>query len=378
MTKVTVRYVQQLVDRHGHARFYLRVPGQPRITLPVTGLDDPKFTEIYEAALNGDAMPQAKRKGGKPKIEALVSGTFRALTAAYLEFIAPIKTLSAKTKYARRRHLELACKVVIKTKGGNDEFGDFPVSAVRPKHIQVLLDEKRATPDEANVRRKVLLQAFDWTLTREWGVDVNPVVATKPITTGSMGHKPWHQEHVDRFVECHPPGSKAYFALALLFYTGQRIGDIVRLGKQHISKDGSELVFTQQKNEARSQRRMTLVIMPALQEQLAMVPRDQLTFLVNSYGRPYNTDSFGTWFHKCCMEAGLEGYSAHGLRKSLLTLGSNLRLSSQELAAIAGHATVQEMEKYVRERDTQMLAREGGKKIAAALVKSDPLKAGSK
>ena len=379
MTKVTVRYVQQYVDRNGHPRFYVRVPGQKKVTLPVKSLDDPKFRELYNAALNGDAMPQPARKGGALKGKAPVDGTFRALTTAYLSYIGPLKTLTAKTKYNYRRHLEMACKVVIRTKKwGARDFGDMPVADVQPPHIQVLLDEKRATPHEANVRRKVLHKVFAWTLNRPWGVKSNPVDPTSRLETDSQGYLPWLQEHIDRFVEAHPAGTKAYFALSLLFYSAQRRGDIVRFGRQHVSKDGADLIFTQQKGEERKHRRMKLMIMPALQELFEGVPKDQLTFLVNSHGNPYSADAFGKWFHKCCLEAGLKGYSAHGLRKSLLTLGSNLRLTSQELAAIAGHATVQEMEKYTRQRDTELLAAEGGKKIAAALAANDPLKAGSK
>ena len=37
-----------------------------------------------------------------------------------------------------------------------------------------------------------------------------------------------------RFEAKHPIGSKARLALALLLYTGQRRGDVVRLGRQHI------------------------------------------------------------------------------------------------------------------------------------------------
>ena len=49
--------------------------------------------------------------------------------------------------------------------------------------------------------------------------------------------------------QIHPPGTKAYLALALFFYTGQRLGDVVLFGRQHIQ--GDHLISRQQKGEKR-------------------------------------------------------------------------------------------------------------------------------
>ena len=47
----------------------------------------------------------------------------------------------------------------------------------------------------------------------------------------------WDEGEIAQFEAAHPVGSKARLAMALLLYTGQRRGDVVRMGRQHI-RDG--------------------------------------------------------------------------------------------------------------------------------------------
>lgn len=376
MAKMTIRYVKQYVDQHGKPKLYLRLPGQPLVRLPVDSVDDPKFVEVYDAALNGDTVSQPTALDKAVKLEPPKAGTFRALVADYLGFVEGDPDLNVKTKYEKRRQLEATCRMIIKTKRGDRLFGDVPLELITPQQIQQLLDARRATPEDANQQRKVLRVMYNWaTEASRKKAPSNPVIGTKPIKSHSEGHLPWLPEHIARFVERHPPGTKAFFAAAMIFYTsGSRIGDIVRFGRQHVSKDGTELVFTQQKAENRKHRRMTLAIPQPLRELLAAVPPGQLTFLVTATGRPFTAHSFGKWFHKRCLEAGLDGYSAHGLRGGFMTWGVHLGLTSSELAALAGHATLKQAEVYIKARDTELLSRKGGQVVAEGLVSRDPFK----
>jgi integrase len=88
----------------------------------------------------------------------------------------------------------------------------------------------------------------------------------------SEGHETWKWEDIQNFAARHPPGTKAHRALALLLFTGQRRGDVVRVGRQHI-KDGA-LEFVQQKGG----KEMRIPILPALKEALDAVPDAQLIF----------------------------------------------------------------------------------------------------
>lgn len=354
---VRIRYLKQYRDRHGKMRLYVRIPGRPEIRLQVNSTDDPNFGLAYAAALNGEqvhnSVPQSKASASNT-----IQGSLRALCVAYSGFLAKDTTLSERTKYTRRRHLEEVCREV---SASNVPAGDVPVDKMAPKHVQQLLDRKRDTPEASNDRRKALLALFKWAVPRGLAQG-NPAAQTDKIRTHSEGFATWKQEHIQRFVETHPLGTKPYLAVALLLYTGQRRADVVRFGRQHI-KEGA-LRFVQQKNERRMHKSMRIPILPQLQEALDLVPSTQLTFLVTEFGKPFTAAGFGNWMRDKCDQAGLKGYSAHGLRKALQTMGAELGLSDRELMAIAGHETTAMTTLYTKKRDRDLLAASGMAKLA--------------
>ena len=106
------------------------------------------------------------------------------------------------------------------------------------------------------------------------------------------------------------------------------------------------------------------VILPQLQEALDLVPATQLTFLVTGFGKPFTAAGFGKRMRDKCDQAGLKGYSAHGLRKALQTMGAELGLSDRELMAIAGHETTAMTTLYTKKRDRDLLAASGMAKLS--------------
>ena len=92
------------------------------------------------------------------------------------------------------------------------------------------------------------------------------------------------------------------------------------------------------------------------------------TFLQTSFGQPFKTAAgFGNWFRQCCDEAGLaKGLSAHGLRKATARRLAELGCSTHQIAAITGHATLSEVQRYTRAADRKRLAQEAMKKLIEA------------
>ncbi len=126
--------------------------------------------------------------------------------------------------------------------------------------------------------------------------------------------------------------------------------------------------FVQKKNEKRMHKHMRLTIIPMLAEALDTVPKTQMTFLQTEYGKPFTPAGFGNWFRDRCDEAGLQGYSAHGLRKALQALGADAGLSDRELMAIAGHESSTETSRYTKKQDRDRLAASGMAKLAGVQV----------
>src|SRR6185295_19001843 len=108
----------------------------------------------------------------------------------------------------------------------------------------------------------------------------------------------WDESEIAQFETAHPIGSKARLAMALLLYTGQRRGDVVRMGRQHI-RDGV-LSIRQEKTA----HLVEIPVHPALATIIAQTPiAGQLTFLTSVTGASFSSAGFGNVFRDWCDEA---------------------------------------------------------------------------
>jgi len=123
----------------------------------------------------------------------------------------------------------------------------------------------------------------------------------------------------------------------------------VRLGRKHLQ--AGRLRFVQAKNEHRKPVEVDIPVHPDLAAALAatrLVGAD--TFLVTDYGKPYSAAGFGDRFREWCDQAGLAHCSAHGLRKAMAARLAERGATPHEIMAIAGHQTLEEVERYTRGR----------------------------
>ena len=96
----------------------------------------------------------------------------------------------------------------------------------------------------------------------------------------------------------------------LLLLTGQRRGDVVRMGCQHV-KDGWIRVC-----QEKTGTEIEIPMHPELARAIGALPKTNMTFLVTAYGAPHTPAGFGNWFREQCDHARLKHCSAHGLRKA--------------------------------------------------------------
>jgi integrase len=361
-----LRYLVADRSRHGQTRFYVRVPGRAKIRLQVDSIDDPQFGLAYAAALNGERwQPKTVTATLRVPSDKPIPGSLRALCVKYFAYLANDPMLADITKANRRKFLEEVCREPPQP-GSTKVMGDMPVARFDATHVQAIVDRRVKTPEAANVRRKAISALFQWAIPRGYAKGANPATVVKAIRTYSEGHRTWGQAEIDQFVKRHPLGTKAYLALALLLGLGQRRSDTAKLGRQHVK--GSVIEFVQDKNEKRLHKHMRLPIIPMLAEALETIPKTQMTFLQTEYEKPFTSAGFGNWFRDRCDEAGLQGYSAHGLRKAQQALGADAGLSDRELMAIAGHESSTETSRYTKKRDRDLLAASGMAKLAGVRV----------
>ncbi len=256
-----------------------------------------------------------------------------------------------------------------------EQHGFKPYRRLEKKHVGEMRDAKVAAvaPEAGNNLVKALRSLFAWAIDSEIDpqLQLNPARDVKHISTGSQGWHTWTVEEVHQFEDRHPVGSKARLALALLQYTGARASDAIRLGPQ-MERDGAteagepirRLHFTEWKNRKRKPKHRAIPILPELRAIIDATPSGHLSYLVTRHGRPYSSSStFGQWFKRQCVMAGLPHCSAHGLRKAGATIAAQNDASSHALMAIYGWTTLKQAEVYTRAVNSMRLADEQMHKI---------------
>jgi integrase len=183
--------------------------------------------------------------------------------------------------------------------------------------------------------------------------ETDPTAGLQVKVRATEGHRTWSEDDIAQFEAVHPTGSRARLAFGLLLYTGQRRGDVLRMGRQHI-KDGC-LVVRQGKTGAP----LDIHIHPDLQTILAASEADHLTFLVTAAGRPFTPSGFTNWFRYTCREAGLpHGLTPHGLRKAMCRRLAENGCSEERIKAISGHKSSRELAKYTKAVNQKRMTRD--------------------
>jgi integrase len=157
-------------------------------------------------------------------------------------------------------------------------------------------------------------------------------------------------------------GTKGRLAFALLLYTDQRRSDVVKMGPQAIQQG----VFTidQGKTEGGEEAHLEIPVHPKLREIIDATPTVGVeTFLVTHFGRPYTAPGFGNWFRELCDAAGCREVSAHGLRKATARRLAEIGCTAHQIAAITGHASLSEVQRYTKAADRKRMAREAMAKL---------------
>lgn len=362
--KTDLPYLHEDRDRYGNIRVYFRRrPGARKIrirALPGT----PEFLAEYAEAASpyaNETVPERKAASA-PTID-----TFRWLCTRYMgDRNSPFQDLAENTQAARRGILEQCWDERIAPEK-DDIFGDCPLKHFTSKHVRILRDRKRGTPETANNRLKAIRAVFGYGVEEELGgLTADPTIGVKRRkSTKTGGRHSWTIDEVHQYEERHPVGTKARLALALLLYLGQRRSDIPQFGRQHVRNGW--LIFTQHKNRNRNPVRLELPIIAELQRIIDASPTGDLTFLVTEFNKAFSIPGFGNKMRQWCDEAGLPHCSAHGLRKAAATRLADLGCTHHEIMAITGHQTLKEVENYTKAADQKRLAKRAMNKLSRSI-----------
>jgi integrase len=341
MTGFELPYVQRVVDRFGKVRFYFRRDGYARCRLPGEPLG-PEFMTAYHEALAAGPLPL---QGGQ---SAAVAGSIGWLVEQYYRGAA-FRGLKPGSQTAYRGILEQL----------RETHGHRLVKHLQRKNVRALRDAKAATPDAANSLLKVLRHLIRLALDLEL-IATDPSRGIKRLKPANPdGYHTWTEPEIARYRERWPVGSEERMALELLLHTGQRRSDVIRLGPKDVTEDGDGarwIVLTQLKTG-------TPVHVPLHPELEALLRFDRPAFLLARRGQPCSPAVFSDWFRKACDAAGLPHCTAHGLRKAAARRLAEAGCTTHQIAAITGHKTLVEVERYARQYDRKRSAGDAMRKV---------------
>jgi len=332
-------HLQRQLTRHGKTVWYVRIGKGPRIRIRAE-FGTSEFDAEYQRALSG--KPRSSKLGA-------AAGTLGWLIERYRETSA-WTDLSLATRRNRENHF----KHVIKSAGHQQ------LRSITQDVIIAGRDRRAATPAQARNFLDAMRGVFRWAKSAKHVV-VDPTEGIKsPKRKKGPGFPVWTEADAEAYEKRWPIGTKERVWLDVLFYTGLRRGDAVRLGRQHV-RDGEATLRTE---KSQGQITVTLPILPVLQRTLDAGPIGELAFICGKNGKPLTKESFGNAFKEACQAAGLVNRSAHGCRKIAATRAAENGATVAQLNAIFGWSGTAMASLYTQAADRKRLAQEAMNMLA--------------
>ena len=324
---IRMRYVKVTTKPSGLRFIYYVRPGYERARLPDLPENDPAFLAAYAQAAAGAVRAPSR-------LEPVEEGTIAALCASYRRSLA-FRGLRAST---RKMRAPIVGKIA-------EKVGAALVTDLAPRHIRQ--DIAELSPHAANNRLKVWRVLLNHAVEVDL-IEISPAVSVKPHKLPAGGFHCWTDAEVQQYRAHHASGTKARLALEVALWTGARLGDLVRLGRQNITRGSLSYVSEKTRIE------VCIPVLPEAQAELGHVPKTRMLFFETP-----SSDAFGQWFRSQCRAAGLRGCSMHGLRKARARIIAENGESAHAIMAWGGWETLAEVQHYTKAVDRRKLTHAG-------------------
>ena len=336
MVLIPMKYLKTYVSKGKEYRYYRR--GKFNVRL-VEKPGSAAFASEY-----AKADTDYNKKPENTANTVIVPGTFRELATKYLaspEF----KAVRETTKKNYRQGTNLAIQLL----------GRWSVDKIEMPHIVKLRDKYAATPGKANLLVQQIRLIYGWGIPRGYAKH-NPAnfrdTSIRALPTGE--HMPWPEPLLEKFLLHAAPEVAATIAVGL--YTGQRIGDCLKLSWRDISANGIKV--TQQKTG----KDLLIPLHPDLEIVLDALPKRSTRILTTKTGRVWTMTNWHETLKREKNRLGGDGYVFHGLRKSAVCRLIQAGCSTHEAGSITGQSADM-VEYYARQIDQQKLAKSAMQKL---------------
>lgn len=326
MTKIRLKYIKEY-NRNGIVYRYFRRHGCPQMALPGQP-GSREFNAAYEAALNEKPIPASAHK----------AATLGKLIAEYygaVDFV----NLKPSSRKLYRIILD-----PISRQHGRRLVRDMGRENAR----KIIEDIGASKPGMANLTRAVLKRLLRYAIDRGWRND-NPAAGIAPYKIGTR--HTWTDDQLRAYEVRWPLGTRERLAYASLLYSGQRGGDVVKMMRPDAKAKFIKLI--QEKTGAE----LTLPIHPEWRRAINAGPSKGLSLIGDAKGRPIKRPMLTLIIQDAALKAKLPpACKAHGLRKALLRRLAEGGRSAKEMAAMSGHKSLKEIERYTDAANQKHLA----------------------
>lgn len=252
--------------------------------------------------------------------------------------------LSGASQRSYSRYLERANRLM------RNKRGESPaVKMIERQDVRALRDALAETPGAASQAVRAMGALFAWAVENEKVRD-NPAKGVKKFK--GKEHQPWPEELIEEALGDPQVG----MAVALFYFTGQRINEVVKMSWGAVEGDHMR-VFVQ-----KTQSHIRVAILPELMEMLKAQPRDSVAILTNANGQPWSQSGLRQKLQGWAAERG-KHVVPHGLRKNAVNALFEAGCTAAEVSGITDQS-IPMLAHYAKGRNKLTLGR-------AAVVKFD-------
>ncbi len=314
MAKIDLDFVKTVRSK-GKDYLYFNTgnPKKSYVRLPDAG--SPDFGTKYGAYL----AVRTKREALK------IAVTFAELASGYQLS----KKYLNRSEGTQRTYLPYIIRMI-------DMFSDWPASDIDRADIRELLAD--LTPGAQTMQLSVAKNIFGYGVTNDL-IEGNPTGDIE-IDHESTPHEPWPDAVIEKALK-----GPVRLPVALLYFTGQRIGDVCKMRWSDI--DDGVITVVQQK----TRKEMYVPLHSRLLSILAETPRSLTTIVCKPNGKPYTPSAL-----RSVIKKHVADQVPHGLRKNAVNALLEAGCSTGEVSAITGQ-TLQVVEEYAKKRDNRKMAK---------------------
>lgn len=224
------------------------------------------------------------------------------------------------------------------------EFDSAPAAGLDTSDIYALMDDMAERPAAIDMLLLAGGQMYAWAKKRKL-VAHNPFEEIDREDWIAKEYEPWPEEVVEEALQ----DAKLGLAVALLYFTAQRIGDCCNMRWDDIQ--GGEIYVCQQKTG----KELFIPVHGRLTEILSTAPKGDDTILTDPKGRKAKDQTIRKWIKDFGAARGLD-LVPHGLRKNAVNALLEAECSTGETSSISGQS-LRMVEHYAKMRNDRRMGR---------------------